>query len=339
MTDTTINVGRDNLGQIAGRDINITYEGDAAYDVRGLENPYLGLAAFTYAERDRYAGREAETQQALTRLTTPGSEQALLFITGASGSGKSSFAQAGLLPALEYHYHQQGFTVKWALFRPGEKPVAALASALRSLHLAADGIFAPAAEYVLAPPLEPPPDNQISILVIDQFEEMFSQSEAAQRKAMFEILAALPLFRQSRLHVIATMRADYLRDLFDDEGLYEIGKDGIDLRAMSEDELKIAIQRPLLSMHATLGKRFQTALLNRLAKDAAEDAAYLPLLQVTLEELWRTGILTADHYESLSHAIRKRAEEVYQHRRTLDGRLVPRGEDEQQMILDSFLDL
>jgi putative transposase len=33
---------------------------DDKYDVRGLANPYLGLAAFTYAERAKYAGREQQ---------------------------------------------------------------------------------------------------------------------------------------------------------------------------------------------------------------------------------------------------------------------------------------
>jgi hypothetical protein len=70
------------------------------YDVRDLANPYLGLAAFTYAERAKYAGRERVVEQAVELLTTPGKQRVLLFITGASGSGKSSLAQAGLLPAL-----------------------------------------------------------------------------------------------------------------------------------------------------------------------------------------------------------------------------------------------
>ncbi|MBV7330344.1 hypothetical protein KFU94_19250 [Chloroflexi bacterium TSY] len=84
--------------------------------------------------------------------------------------------------------------------------------------------------------------------------------------------------------------------------LYELAKTGIDLRVMNEAQLKVAIQRPLQSMHPNTGKRFQDALLNVLARDAGEDAAYLPLLQVTLDDIWRTGLLTADHYTSLSRS-------------------------------------
>jgi chromosomal replication initiation ATPase DnaA len=100
------------VGEISGEGIAIGHGASAtviklaihtseqAYDVRGLANPYLGLAAFTYAERAKYAGRERVVEQAVELLTTPGKQRVLLFITGASGSGKSSLAQAGLLPAL-----------------------------------------------------------------------------------------------------------------------------------------------------------------------------------------------------------------------------------------------
>ena len=121
--------------------------------------------------------------------------------------------------------------------------------------------------------------------------------------------------------------------------LYETAKAGIDLRVMAEEELKAAIQKPLQVVHPDAGKRFQTALLNRLAQDAAEDAAYLPLLQVTLEDLWRGGLLTVDHYQSLTDAIRNRADEIYAFKQRPDGGVTPRSPDERQRMLDIFLDL
>jgi hypothetical protein len=48
-----------------------------------------------------------------------GEECPLLVVTGDSGSGKSSFVQAGLLPALEAHYQARGLSPRWAVFRPG----------------------------------------------------------------------------------------------------------------------------------------------------------------------------------------------------------------------------
>ena len=77
--------------------VNITEE--VAYTVSGLPNPYLGLRAFTYDDRDAYAGRQAKIQDAVEKLTQPGEQRVLMFVTGASGCGKSSFAQAGLVPS------------------------------------------------------------------------------------------------------------------------------------------------------------------------------------------------------------------------------------------------
>ncbi len=100
-------------GDVAGRDI-IKITEELTYDVSDLrDNPYRGLASYTYATRDFYGGREQAIREAVARLTAPGDEPVLLFVTGASGSGKSSFAQPGLVPALQDAYAAQGRTVGW----------------------------------------------------------------------------------------------------------------------------------------------------------------------------------------------------------------------------------
>ncbi len=100
-------------GDVVGRD-KIVITGEQPYDVRGLANPYLGLQSFTCADHLKYAGREKLIAETVARLTAPDDPLALLFVTGASGSGKSSFVQAGVLPALEKHY--AALAVKWAVF-------------------------------------------------------------------------------------------------------------------------------------------------------------------------------------------------------------------------------
>ena len=137
------------------------------------------------------------------------------------------------------------------------------------LALPLDAAFALATDYQLTVPVATSDPNQVSLLIIDQFEELFSQADVAQRTVLFQMLASLPPFTTSRLHIIATMRADYPPELFEHKTLYDIAKAGIDLRVMSADMLKVAIQRPLQVVHPHSGKRFQTALLNRLTLDAA----------------------------------------------------------------------
>jgi hypothetical protein len=89
-----------------GADLNAGHDITDAqpYDVHGLANPYLGLQSFTYADHAKYAGCEKLIAETVARLTAPDDPLSLMFITGASGSGKSSCAQAGVLPALEKHY-------------------------------------------------------------------------------------------------------------------------------------------------------------------------------------------------------------------------------------------
>ena len=331
----------------------IAQVGEAAYDVRGLPNPYLGLRAFTYADRGGYAGRERVVEAAVDKLTMPGNQTTLLFITGASGSGKSSFAQAGLLPGLEAHYRQRGQEARWAVFRPSRMPLAGMLDALNQLGLPTTTLTP---EIVISEPDQvarvitaKTPAHQINILVIDQFEEVFTQSDPTQRDGLIQLLGSLPDVANLRTHVIATMRSDYLPELFPYTELYDHAKQGIDLRAMSEEELQEAIQRPLQDLLEDLKrppdeKRFEAALVQRLAHDAAGDPAYLPLLQVTLEDLWERGSLRlsaytqTDAYSALAHALRGRAEQAYQ-KLVVDGQEQPRPEAERATIMQIFLDL
>lgn len=324
----------------AGENITQIYnEAEVAYDVRGLPNPYLGLAAFTYAARAKYAGREKLVAEIVDKLTAPGAAVALLFITGASGSGKSSFAQAGLLPALEAHY--AALSIKHAVFRPGREPLAALADALwRQLGLPQLDTDTLLPETFGAFLRASTPPLQINVVVIDQFEEAFTQAAAAGRDALFELLANLPPFSSTHTHVIATMRADYLPELFNHPALYGIAKQGVDLRAMNVDELRRAIQQPLRAAYPIGAKQFQAELVERLAQDAAQNAAYLPLLQVTLEEIWRKGSLTLGAYTNLTDAIEERADKVlkfHDYDAAAPGK--PRSPEEQGALLDLLLNL
>ncbi|KAB8333718.1 CHAT domain-containing protein, partial [Scytonema tolypothrichoides VB-61278] len=321
-------------GQLWKRDLPLS-SAEQAYQVGGLLSPYLGLRPFTYAERDRFAGRERLITAALAQLTTPGEERVLLFITGASGSGKSSFVQAGLLPALEAHYGARSLTLRHAVMRPSRQPLAALADTLRQLGFPPEGSFAAAAPFTLGIPVGEQPD--VAVLVIDQFEEMFTQSEPSQREVLLELLSTLPPFRELRVHLLCTLRSDFLGELAEDNALESFFREQMLLRAMDEGELREAIQRPIHQAYPE--KRIESTLLDRLVADAAGEAGYLPLLQVTLEDLWQRGTLTRGAYSSLTDAIGDRAEQVYAFQDYHNTRQRPRSEAEQALLMGLLLDL
>jgi WD40 repeat protein len=338
-------VGEINIqGPVAGRDVNITITEAQSYDVSDLSaNPYLGLAS--YAERAVYGGRELLIQNATARLTAPGDEPVLSFVTGASGSGKSSFAQAGLLPALEQAYLAHGQRVRWSVMRPGRHPIEALGRALREL-----GIAEPQ-DNGWSSLLETPeglnnllasqtPGDQVNVLIFDQFEELFTQADAAQRDAFYALLSGLESFNQVRTHVIATLRADYISALFNAPVLLEGFKHhDVELRAMSSEELARAIRQPLQAQARLEGKdkRIEPALEVRLVEDADGDPSLLPLLQVTLRALWDKPPhqLILQRYRSLADAIEQHANQVIDR----DARGRERSPVERQQLLGIFLDL
>ncbi|HEX3976093.1 MAG TPA: protein kinase, partial [Solirubrobacteraceae bacterium] len=133
----------------------------------GTECPYRGLLAFEAEDRAFFFGRESVVSDLLGRLT-PGR---LLAVVGASGSGKSSVLRAGAVAAV----------------RAGEAP------GLGRAHL-------------LTPGGHPDPhldDDPGELLVVDQFEELFTLCEdAGLRLAFIDALLA------SRCAVAIGMRAD-----------------------------------------------------------------------------------------------------------------------------------
>ncbi len=322
-------------------------ESNTKYNVSGLRNPYLGLASYKYAQRELYAGRQNQITSTLANIVDVASPAALYFITGASGSGKSSFVQAGLIPALEVYYQTRRRNLAPAIFRPLAHPLLSLADALIQLGLA--GGFSSS----LLPDISTAngfnqylrshtPSNQVNIIIIDQFEELFTLSDPIQRDALLAILEQLDSVTETRTHIICTLRVDYLPALFDHKQLFDIAKSGTDLRAMSPDELKQAMQQPVSHLYPT--KQLEPDLLNTLVTQTAVDATYLPLLQVTIEQLWRAGQLTIAAYhrnyqQDLGAALRQHADNVYDLTDYATDCTQRRSNEDQAAILSILLDL
>ncbi len=303
-----------------GAHVAVTISAEQAYTVAGLPNPYLGLRAFTERERAIFAGRERIVQALVERLS-PDTGDRLLFLVGASGSGKSSLARAGLLPALADRFRDDGYAVQTRIIdHPGYRPATVLARLLLELPTAAHG-----------------PSRPVFLILIDQFEEIFSQTAADEAQHVLGMLSDLAAQPDVPIRMIATLRSDFLPQLVADARFEGYERRKVVVRAMSEHELQDAIQRPLQLHHPN--KRFEPALLERLAHDAAADAAYLPLLQVTLEELWRGGDLRLGAYQGLADAIQRRAETIVTYR-DYDGlQQEARPPDERAAILGLLLDL
>ena len=241
--------------------------------------PYPGLRAFEARDEDFYFGRHAAVDDALRRIN----QSSLLLVVGPSGSGKSSFVRAGVVPALA----RTGRAA--AVLTPGADPLATLSAAVAGL---------PAG----------------GVLVTDQLEEAFAlhRPRDASLGTYLDRLAAV---MDSGIPVIATLRADYLGWLAVSPRLARLAEQGLLLLTpLTEPELREAIEGPA----RLVGLVLEPGLVDLLVRDVQGAPGGLPLLSHALVETWahREGtVMTVEGYRAtggINSAVANTAERLYE---------------------------
>ena len=179
------------------------------------ENPYKGLRAFQVADAQDFFGREKLTAKLLTRLQESVDYQRFLAIVGPSGSGKSSVVRAGLIPAL-WRGDLPG-SDNWYVvdFLPGAHPLDELEVALLRVardrdHLIREQLVRDTRGLVRVADVILPDDGSDLLIVIDQFEEVFTLVEDEEERLHFlNLLREAVTDKRSRVRVVVTLRADY----------------------------------------------------------------------------------------------------------------------------------
>lgn len=272
-------------------------------------NPYKGLRAFEEADAQDFFGRDSLVDELVDRVD----RRRLMAVVGASGSGKSSLVRAGLVPRLQ---DRGWFTVAMV---PGSRPLEELQEALlriatgelpgqiEQLAASSRGITQ-AVQRIL------PPDGSQLMLIVDQFEEVFTLAEAGERDAFLGALVGAVDDPRSRLRVSITVRADFFDRPLRHRQFGERLQDAtLNVLPMSRAELTSAIEGPA----SRVGVRFEPGLVDEIVDDVGDGAGALPLLQYALTELYerRAGPeLTSAGYREIggvTGALAQRAEEVY----------------------------
>ena len=260
--------------------------------------PYKGLQYFGEADADLFFGRELLTAKLATQLDLASGNR-FLAVVGTSGSGKSSIVRAGLIPALQRGQQladgspPPAASQTWPvhIITPSTHPLETLAVSLtptdapltttadliaslwrdpRSLHLHICRILPPNAKHLL--------------LVVDQFEELFTQCrDKIERQAFVENLMTAMVVAGPAIIVIA-LRADFyahcgeyaaLRQALEAHQVY-IGK-------MNGEELRRAVTEP-----ARKGEWiFEPGLVDFMLKEVEDEPGALPLLSHALLETWQ----------------------------------------------------
>jgi DNA-binding SARP family transcriptional activator/serine/threonine protein kinase/WD40 repeat protein len=278
-------------------------------------NPYRGLEAFEQADSDDFFGRDRSVAEMVAVLQ----HEPLLVVVGPSGIGKSSTVNAGLLPALAAGAVHG--SADWLVtdLVPGREPFEQLAAALG--RVASNdppdvvGALLSGSRSLGDVVEELAPGNAGVLIVIDQLEEVFTQTlDDAERRGFVRMLVDVAHMPDSTVRLVATLRADY----FDRPLAYPGFDDAIHgrtvaLGAMSSDELADAVRLPA----SAVGVLVEPGVVDRIVADAELQPGALPLVQHTLSELFRTrttNTITASDLDELGGvfgAIGRRAEQIY----------------------------
>jgi WD40 repeat protein len=291
-------------------------------DVENIPNPFKGLEAFQQTDAHFFFGRDKLITKSLRRLQQD-RDTRFLAVVGASGSGKSSLVRAGVLPELRGGVLPGSEKWRMLIFTPGTNPVEALAQRLSPLLEAreSDDI-----EAVLHESIEhfdvlvdqilinAPPEARL-LLIVDQFEEVFTRSGEIERKVFLDVLNRAVTAPNGRALVLITMRADFfdhlshypaLAELFEQENLVIVTE-------MTPAELLQSIEGPATAV----GLVYDTGLPQRILDEVRRQPGSLPLLQYALKELYlhREGNrLTTKAYDEIGgvqKALAGHAESIY----------------------------
>ncbi|MEU1802855.1 trypsin-like peptidase domain-containing protein [Streptomyces sp. NPDC019937] len=320
----------------------------AAYDAKGARTAYLiptqtlressstlgarALPACPFRALDPFEERDARLfhgrEEPARRIVDLLGYAPAVSLVGPSGCGKSSLLHAGALPRL-----RDRRDLEIVVFRPGQvghSPLAALALALLPrlepdlTETARLAELPGLTDLLRAGHLPPVVDRLLArqgrdrmLVVADQFEEALIGTEQTELDALAGALGHA-LHPGSRLQIATTLRADFLTPALNHPGLAPLfaGDRLFTVGAMSDEELRAAIERPL---HHT-GVRYEPGLVDRILGDLGSDPGRLPLLEFTLTKLWElqqqdgTGIIGHATYESLGRvndALVTHAEQIW----------------------------
>ncbi|MFE1550895.1 AAA family ATPase [Streptomyces sp. NPDC058718] len=308
---------------MAGRDLHVRIGDEGRRTVPGpgadeVPCPYPGLVPFDAEYKQWFYGRERMVHLVCERMDARMREGGPLVLIGPSGAGKSSLLAAGVLPALDDGRLPVAGSSTWPrlLLTPTASPALALAA---SAGLDAETARRTAPEWQADParclaelreitgagdrePAEESPSTGL-IVVVDQFEEIFTACDKTDRHWLIDVLDRLARPSGGAV-VVLGVRADFYAECAAHPQLRAALRAGpVLLEPMTDDELKDAIRRPAGSVGLDVEDGLVEVLLTELGTvggpAGTSTTGRLPLLAHALRATWqqRHGhTLTVDGY-------------------------------------------
>ncbi len=256
-------------------------------------SPYPGLAPFTEADADNFFGREPEIASLWRKITN----RRLLAVIGPSGAGKSSLLRAGVVARTPPGWRA-------VVCHPGDEPFMAVARALAP-DLSGD------AEEMHQLLGFRDPDTALAVtarwrgrwseamLVIDQFEELFTVTPEPVRAPFIGLLRRL--VDAARVHVVLVLRDDFLLECHRSPELAPIFADLTPVGPPEGPELRRALIEPAARHQVVFDSE---TLVDEMVAEVEHERGALPLLAFAMARMWELrdrdrGMLTREAYETI----------------------------------------
>ncbi|MEU3600926.1 helix-turn-helix domain-containing protein [Streptomyces sp. NPDC006798] len=263
--------------------------------------PYRGLARFEPGDHDLFFGRDT----LVTGLTGLLAAHRLVMVTGASGSGKSSLLRAGLIARLRQPSDGESAPSCSGIriLTPGARPAATHAPVLTPRPPTAPGEPEPG---------RPRPGD--TVIVVDQFEEVFTLCHDPAERARFIDLLLAARAPGSGLRAVVAVRADFYGHCTEHPELVDVLREAhLLVGPMTRTELRQSVVGPARAA----GLIVERELTDRIVEETAGEPGALPLMSHALQEVWRRRrgrTLTLAAYEAVGGvrgAVADTAEETY----------------------------
>lgn len=282
--------------------------------------PYTGLRSFSEEESLYFKGREEHIDQATEQLQ----RNKFLMLTGASGDGKSSLVYAGIVPNARAGFLKSRYT-QWRVadFRPERSPFKNFCKSLaKQLDIenadtveselnhgfsALVDLYKNSKSFIDIESLswqkaDDAERNALKrsasnlIIIVDQFEEFFTNPENYQHGApsrdsnlVLNVLletARIALEENLPIYIVFTMRSDYIGQCAAFRSLPEyIGFSQFFVPRLNRAQLQQVIEEPA----SLSGNQISRRLTERLIHDVAEGVDQLPILQHALNQIWHAA--------------------------------------------------
>lgn len=335
---------------------HITDTGDTTNITWSKGSPFRGLEPFDMDHADVFFGRTREIADIKQALQNRAAQNcAFVMILGMSGGGKSSLARAGVLATIIQPGVVEGIGVwRYAIMRPSDAGAGNLLRALAFALLSKSALHEILARNIdhqdLVNLMRDSPTGLISTikiglnqaaeevkqkenlkelpvakfaLLIDQFEEIFTNEAITHEENELFIKLIAALVQSGLIWVIATMRSDFYHRAADYPELVALKEGEGQYHLLSPDFVEIGqmIRHPARAagLKFEIRKSDGAKLDDLLHEEAAKSPENLPLLEFVLDALFQErtqdNVLTFESYEKLggiAGALARRAEEIFQ---------------------------